>query len=661
MSKIVLACIFTLVVVGISIFSLTPVQAGSTITVTTTSDELANNSQCSLREAIIAANTDSAYYGCPAGNGEDLILFDSGLPSPALFSLTKSGSGEDNALSGDLDILEDVSINGDGLTNTILDGNSNDRLFEIHPGAQATISGLTLQNGDPGTGAEGGGIKVDITGALTITQSAVLSNTATAGGGIQVDGTLTASEVSIQANTGGGIYNDGGTVTLTNVDITDNVAGYGLRNQNLGWLSFSNGQVDGNPVGGIYNTTSTANLSNLTIINNSGNGGVHSSGTVATSLTISQSTILTNTATLGGGVYSAGIGAKANIYTTRIRGNNAITAGGGVYNNGSMTIQDSTIDNNQSRSGGGIDTSGTSLSLINVTLSNNSAGDNGGGLHNRGTTTLTNVTLVNNSADGPGTGGNLFNDNAEIAILNTIIADAVLDGNCFNSEGFIHSLGHNLESEDTCEFSATGDQVNTDPLLGLLQNNGGLTPTHALLENSPAIDMGDDNNCPNTDQRGVTRPQGNACDVGAYEYLPDSLADLAIAKFAQPNLVQAGTTLTYTIQVSNAGPDLATSVTVIDDLPPTTTYQEASGLGWDCNYNGSMVTCTKNNLAAGANSEITILVTAPMTAGEVKNLASVGSIETDPETSNNTSMCMAMVQVATVINEIYLSVIFGAS
>ena len=86
--------------------------------------------------------------------------------------------------------------------------------------------------------------------------------------------------------------------------------------------------------------------------------------------------------------------------------------------------------------------------------------------------------------------------------------------------GNITSLGHNLDSDGSCELSGTGDLSSTDPLLGPLQDNGGPTFTHALLPGSPAIDAADDTAAPATDQRGIRRPQGRAGDIGAYEFKP---------------------------------------------------------------------------------------------------------------------------------------------
>jgi hypothetical protein len=81
------------------------------------------------------------------------------------------------------------------------------------------------------------------------------------------------------------------------------------------------------------------------------------------------------------------------------------------------------------------------------------------------------------------------------------------------------SGGHNVFTDNTCQ-PADSDQVVGDPALGALADNGGPAATHALLEGSPAVDAGDPGPCPASDQRGVPRPQGPGCDVGAYERVP---------------------------------------------------------------------------------------------------------------------------------------------
>ena len=83
--------------------------------------------------------------------------------------------------------------------------------------------------------------------------------------------------------------------------------------------------------------------------------------------------------------------------------------------------------------------------------------------------------------------------------------------------GTITSGGGNIDNDGSCNLTGAGDQSNTDALLGPLADNGGPTLTHALGAGSPAIDAAVGSACPAVDQRGVARPQGAGCDVGAYE------------------------------------------------------------------------------------------------------------------------------------------------
>jgi len=485
--------VVAIMVVGMLPILSTFAAADGVITVNTTADAVVDDAICSLREAVVAANTDSAFNGCAAGSGVDRIEFDMSLVQPVVITLTLAGLNEDNSMSGDLDIIEDVTIAGLGVGQTIIDGDGADRLFDIRPSAHVTITNMSIQNGNPGLGMLGGGIRVD-TASLVLT------------------------DVSVSANQSGGISNDSGILSLSNVTVVDNVAGYGVLNQDSASLTFNNGVVSGNQGGGIYNAASTATIDGVDVLNNSGGGGLYNLATTSlTRLTMTQSRVIGNTAVSGAGIYNEGINAIVDIATTQISENVATGAGGGVLNNGIMTIDESTIDHNQARSGAGINHIGGSLSLTNDTISNNDAADNGGGLYSSGSATLTNVTLNANLGDGPDTGGNLFNDGASIIFRNTIVANSPADGNCFNDSGFINSSGNNLDSANSCGFNAVGDIVNSDPLLGVLQDNGGATWTHALLAGSPAINTGENSFCPTIDQRGIARPQATICDIGAYE------------------------------------------------------------------------------------------------------------------------------------------------
>ena len=112
---------------------------------------------------------------------------------------------------------------------------------------------------------------------------------------------------------------------------------------------------------------------------------------------------------------------------------------------------------------------------------------------------------------------------ATLNLVNSIVAHNVSEG-CFLAPFgagavAINSLGTNVFTDGTC-YPVASDQIVGDAGIGVLADNGGPTLTHALLAGSPAIDAADSAACPATDQRGVTRPQGAACDVGAYEYEP---------------------------------------------------------------------------------------------------------------------------------------------
>ena len=215
-----------------------------------------------------------------------------------------------------------------------------------------------------------------------------------------------------------------------------------------------------------------------------------------------------------------------------IRGGNG--TGGGLYNYfGRLTLINTTLVSNTSIGGGGGIYNSGSLTITNSTLSGNTATTGGGLYAYAAAVTLNNVTVVSNTVTS-GDGGGIQRFAGAVTLLNTLLAgNTDLGGQAPDCSGLLTSLGHNLIGNLTgCAFaSTTGDQVGAganplDPGLGPLQDNGGFTPTHALQLGGPAIDAGDNATCAVTDQRGVTRPFGPACDIGAFEldvyalYLP---------------------------------------------------------------------------------------------------------------------------------------------
>ncbi|MBW1907000.1 MAG: hypothetical protein JRJ24_17200 [Deltaproteobacteria bacterium] len=252
----------------------------------------------------------------------------------------------------------------------------------------------------------------------------------------------------------------------------------------------------------------------------------------------------------GGGILNVG-GATMMITNTTVSGNRAGDPGGGVANDpgATMTITNSTVTGNTASEGGGVHNWGT-LTMTGVVVSANSVSPGasegeGGGVANWGTLVLTNSTLsgndataggggIYNSADGGGgtlvlvnstVSGNssgsgadgIFTNGGSVALTNSIVDD--------DCDGDITSNGYNIESPgNTCGFDQVGDQASVSAVqldLGPLADNGGLTETHALLPGSVAINQIPEAACEvDTDQRGVTRPQGPACDVGAFEVQP---------------------------------------------------------------------------------------------------------------------------------------------
>jgi len=475
-------------------------------------------------------------------------------------------------------VSRSVTIQGVGQGATTIDGSAVDSVFVISPTVVATLADMTITNGQA---TDGGGIYNE--GTLTLNRSTVSGNEATGdfydyGGGILNDeGTVTLNDSTVSGNDaigdygdyGGGIFNDAGTVTLNDSTVSGNDAigdyggyGGGILNDG-GTLTLTDSTVSGNQAtgydygygGGIDNWDGTVTLNGSIVSGNEatgwdeygcGGGILNDEGTV----TLTDSTVSDNLATsdwesYGGGIDNYYDGATLTLNNSTVSGNRATytddpyyygawCVGGGVDNyDGTVTLTDSTVSDNQATGGeenwgGGInneaDVEGSvaTMTLTNSTVSGNQAtgGEEnwGGGISNDAydggvaTMTLTNCTVSDNEATNDG--GGIYDDGTA-TLINSIVANSISGGDC-HSTGTVNDGGYNLVEDGTCGFPAGGD-----PVLGPLQDNGGPTWTHALLPGSPAIDAIPPANCPvDTDQRGVTRPQGNNCDIGAYEWQP---------------------------------------------------------------------------------------------------------------------------------------------
>jgi hypothetical protein len=248
----------------------------------------------------------------------------------------------------------------------------------------------------------------------------------------------------------------------------------------------------------------------------------------------------------GGGIFAA---SALTVINTTIANNRANAAGGAIGSQGLVTLVGSTVDSNVSSGvGGGIslgpdspgviltrstvsnnvgsgigtepNTPDVSVTVVNSTITGNTNGPGslGGGIFSAGSTTLVYATLVGNTA---ANFGNL--DTTTLESFGSVIAGRGGGGNCL--PGTTTSHGYNFSDDDTCKFTDPTDRQDAgDPLLGPLADNGGPTRTLLPQPGSPLIDVIPPASCQSdgaagitTDQRGVARPQGPGCDIGAVE------------------------------------------------------------------------------------------------------------------------------------------------
>ncbi len=479
-------------------------------------------------------------------------------------------------------------------------------------GAGGSSSGVGPTGGSGGPGGAGGGI-YDI-GALTLTSSTVAGNVAGSGGAGGAGGAGGLSGGGSGASggspgSGGGIY-DVGSLTVTASTIRSNQAGSG-----------------GSGGDGAFGTAGGAGGAGTD--NGGDGGGIFSSG----SLQMLDSTVAANSAGNGGNGGKGGDGGFGGAHFGGNKGGNGAAGGwgGGISSiEGSLTVINSTITANHAGNAGaggagGSDTEGPggnggdggsgevggdggairrslggSGLLVNVTVAENASGV--GGVGGSGGAAGSGKTV---GASGPsgtsGVGGGVFETGSGTTLQNTLLASNPI-GNCV---GPIIDGGHNLSFGDTgCPLTFSS----ADPKLGALQFNGGPTQTMALGAGSGALDQvpASGANCPGEDQRGVTRPAGGACDIGAFEFAAPTCRPVA-ASTAAGHAVRvalkcsdpAGATLSYTIDTRAAHGALgAIDATGGVLYTPATGYAGADSFS----YHATSV----NGVTATASASITV-------------------------------------------------------
>ncbi|HEX6385971.1 MAG TPA: choice-of-anchor Q domain-containing protein, partial [Anaerolineae bacterium] len=245
-------------------------------TVTTTADDVTDNGNCTLREAIIAANIDRALDACPAGDGADTIMVPAG---DYLFLL--AGNSEEAAQTGDLDITEDVTILGEGRATTVINTNGLDRAFDIRStGNDVQVANLTISGGP---GAVGSAFYV-ANGLLALTNVRITGNGGSGSVIYFLRGTLTIVDSLIDNNsvTGLRVADTTASATVVNTVIYNNTAPFdGGGISNSGTLKLANSTISGNSAkqngGGIY-AGGTVELYNVTIANNQADSDADDNG-----------------------------------------------------------------------------------------------------------------------------------------------------------------------------------------------------------------------------------------------------------------------------------------------------------------------------------------------------------------------------------------------
>jgi CSLREA domain-containing protein len=471
---------------------------------------------CSLREAVKAAN---------ASDGDDAIVVPSGT-----YALT-GAAGEDAAASGDLDVTDasdELLIAGAGAAGgTTISGGGVDRVFDVLQFAQLELRDVLVTGGS--ATAAGGAIQ-NFDGDLRIRSSVLQGNGSTGGGGA--------------------IYSFGENrprVAIDNSTLSGNTAagnGGAILNEGDSRLAMTNSTMSGNQAtvlrgGALYNQgDATATIVDSTV---SGNTALLEGGGLATqndsSLTVVRTTVASNQATTdqGGGIWAQN-STTVTIVDSTLSANKSVgtdsTDGGGAIwaqNDVSLTISGSTLSGNSAdRHGGAIYVRNfVWLTMQNSTVAGNAAGQSGGGIYaeNIPVVQITGSTIAGNSA---AAGGGIFDETVSATppfqLRGTIVAGNTATGAASDCGGAVAggayaSFGFNLDATGTCDLTGPGDIPNGNAGLGPLAFNGGPTQTLALLPGSRAIDAGGVA-CAAADQRGAPRPQGAACDIGAFEAAP---------------------------------------------------------------------------------------------------------------------------------------------
>lgn len=519
----------------------------------------------------------------------------------------------------------------------------NDNTAELVGGGMTNLSSgsgsVTLEDVtfSGNSGNRGGGLSIQDFSSVTMTNVTFVDNSAsTDGGGMYIHYvTATLTNLTFSGNSaggsGGGMVNSPkstGSGTITNITFSGNSAGAGgggMVHKGNGMVTLTNASFTDNyaPNGGGLNISqlNTALMFTLTDVTFSGNEATFGGGMYITEKNtpaLNEVTFSGNEASNGGGMYIIGQGAPT-LNDVTFSDNVAFDDGGGIYTceSSTPTLTDVTFTGNSASSGGGMFNDMSKPTLENITFIHNHA-YHGGGLHNTASSnpvlsnisffgndatfgagiynyqsnpSLKNVTLSGNTAIN--SGGGMYNRSTS----SPVVENAILWGNSAptGSEIYNNASTPTISSSDvqgcmpggvwnTACGTDGGGNLDADPLLGALGTYSGATQTLPLLPGSAAIDMGNDMSCPATDQRGVARPQGAGCDMGAYESRGFSLIKLsgdlqsAMLNMAFPEPLVVGVSSAYDEPMDGGVVNFTAPVSGPSAIPQTSSVPVLAGL-----------------------------------------------------------------------------------
>jgi uncharacterized repeat protein (TIGR01451 family) len=363
-------------------------------------------------------------------------------------------------------------------------------------------------------------------------------------------------------------------------------------------------------------------------------------------------------ATAGSGGFGGGGGGAVNLYTTNGQGGafggsggnvagfgfggSGAGLGGAIFNDsGIVVVRNSTFYANSAH-GGITPNSAQPAPAQTFGL------DAGAAVFSRnGSLSVENATISGNTTSATATGGSIvvMSDGAiaSFKLDNTILANNGTQ-ECYVVNTVATSGGGNLIMANDPANGCPGVAQSTNPQLAALAlNSPGATRTMAIQYGSSAVDNGDDSALAadniTTDQRGAPRPQGAHTDIGAYE-APPPQADLGLTKSVSPTTGQPGDTVTYTLVVTNNGPNTANDVSVTDGWPSVVDFVSCSETGGkgSCGFSSGSVTASFADLAVNESQTVTITGTVNSTAQNnvtVLNSASVTALSPDDPNSGN--------------------------